>query len=122
MSREILFKAKSINTGQWEQSMTLAKGTIKRKAHCTYLEISENKYVGVIPETVSQFTGLSDKDGTKVFEGDEFDYKDEVRYVQYLHDKCRYVLTNGNGFDTRNSIDLDCDVIHGLKIIGNYHD
>ena len=35
--REILFRAKTINTGEWIQSMTIAKGTIKRKSNCIYI-------------------------------------------------------------------------------------
>ena len=34
--REILFKGKAINTEEWVESMTIAKGTIKRKARSFY--------------------------------------------------------------------------------------
>lgn len=73
-------------------------------------------------ETVCRPTGISDKSKIKIFEGDKFDYNNEIRFVEYLDDLCRFVLTNGKGYDSRNCIDLDCDVIYELDIIGNIHD
>ena len=57
MNNEILFKAKTVNGNDWVESMTIAKGTIKRKAHDLFMEISENKWVGIKNETLSVFTG-----------------------------------------------------------------
>ncbi len=82
---------------------------------------SWDKYV-VDPETVGMWTGLLDKNGKKVFEGDQFGYGGEIRFVQYIEDRSRYVLTNGKGYDSRNCIDLDCDVIYNSMIIGSIHD
>lgn len=69
-NREIIFRGKTINSGEWVESMTIAKGTIKRKKDCMYMELSEGMWVGVIPETVGQFTNLIDKNEKKIFEND----------------------------------------------------
>lgn len=68
MNREILFRAKTVNSGEWVEGITIAKGTIKRKANDLFMEISENKWVGIVPETLSQFTGANDKNDIRIFE------------------------------------------------------
>jgi hypothetical protein len=68
--RDIEFKAKTVNTGDWVFSMTIGQGTIKRKRDNYYFELSVGAWVGVIPETIGEYTGLKDIKKVKVFEGD----------------------------------------------------
>ncbi len=67
MKREILFKGKSINTGEWFESMTIANGTIKRKKDDVFMEIGDNKWVGIDPKSLSQFINQKDKNSKKNF-------------------------------------------------------
>jgi uncharacterized phage protein (TIGR01671 family) len=65
MKRKILFRGKRIDNGEWvygDLTQNPNVAIFENRGHC-----GEND---VIPETVGQFTGLIDKIGKLVFEGD----------------------------------------------------
>ena len=119
MKQEILFRGKSINSNEWIESMTVAKGTIKRKRDCVYLSIGDNVWRGVKPETVGQFIGLHDKNGKKAFLDDIVKTANgEIFKIEWSMYFSSYFLSNK---EKCLNIGANCSIAMS-EIIGNIHD
>ena len=133
MKDRYLFRGKSVNGGEWITSMTISYGHIKRKRDNMFMEVGDDIWKGVIPDTVGQCTGLKDKNGKLIFEGDIIE---QATMTPGYMEKCKETVV----YDNRNnyagfgywdcSSQNDGDIWHILKkfymdkwiIIGNIHD
>ena len=122
--REILFRAKRKNgNGEWlygdllhdywVHGDTVMPCAIRYKINSSY-----SFPIEVIPETVGQFTGLTDKNGREIFEGDKFGNENmPVRHVVFEDGKFCFNRVHSQGADA-----LSQDRVGRLEIIGNIHD
>ena len=65
--REILFRGKKLSNGEWNEGDLLVNS---QKKIGLILPNNGKECKIIDPETVGQFTGLTDKNGKKIFEGD----------------------------------------------------
>lgn len=115
--REILFRAQDIKTKEWRYGFL----TKMWGEYHIVDENNENSAYEVIPETVGQFTGLTDKNGKKVFEGDVVEYAGSCGEIVFVERR--------GSFMSREK-DMNCEWLSTLprygtgimEIIGNIYD
>ena len=116
--REILFKAKRLDNGAWvEGSLITYKDGTAFICCEDYIPDVLNKYE-VDPSTVCEWTGLIDRDGTKVFEGDRLFDPHEKRTFVVEYDP----LEAGFTLESNDGRYVDFNRVPYSKIIGNIYD
>ena len=126
--REILFRGKRTDNGEWIEGAYSPFnlnffGEREEKPHIIIISDDEDidgLWCEVIPETVGQYTGLTDKNGKRIFEGDIVSLvKHDSLIYKVVYVPCRYELVNSKGV---NCFVLDIYKSENIEVIGNIHD
>ena len=118
--REILFRGVGKNTGRWEFG-NLVRFT---NGDCAIINGSgSDSYLllHVRPETVGQYTGLDDKYGVKIFDGDIV--REHVNDYTPIYQNGIYMAYNVDKInDPYVSTQFNVIWRNGCEVIGNIHD
>lgn len=123
MNREILFKAKRKDNGEWvegQYAYTANPLTEDGKPIKHLICNGTNIFNDLIdPETLCQYTGLTDKNDKKIWENDIVKLPDEDDYFkcEWDEDAARFVL-NGDGL----TVDFDNYYGYECEVVGNIFD
>ena len=110
--REILFRGKRLDHGVWEEGyyspMDLPSYDAEPVDVPCIIRKKDLLWCKVDPATVGQYTGRTDKNGKKIFEGDiikaEWGYQGEVEFDSFI-----YAM-------------MESTIDDNVEVIGNIHD
>lgn len=125
--REIIFRGKRIDNGKW------VYGDLAHFPDKINIDPHEHgqpwRGYAVIPETVGQYTGLTDKNGKRIFEGDmvafrEFKtvYKGKVVFNEKTCGFEIWFSTAVGSYGEKATHTVNFANIDYIEIIGNIHD
>lgn len=126
MNREILFRGREEITDEWRYGFYAHLPSAGGSAHIIFEpaenpdESNQTRFVD--PSTVGQYTGLKDRNGKRIFEGDILRYDDgETSIYDARWDYHRWLVQMHGDYSAMPD-DLDECFCQYAEVIGNIHD
>lgn len=126
--REILFKAKRIDNGEWVEGYYQKRYCLSDNEESLIFHADSYKaweYAEVDPENLCQFTGLYDKNGNKIWENDilmahlDKSYPEDVTYETIEWGVAGWVAHEANSIDRQYLDEFD---LEHYEAVGNIFD
>ena len=111
MNREILFRSKRVDNDEWVYGFL-----VKMWGQYHIIDQNdENSAYMIKPKTVGQFTGLCDKNGKKIFDGDIVESPNGTQgFIEWQNAECAFLVNIGDDWQTMD----DCP----YEVVGNIYD
>lgn len=122
MQREIKFRGKRIDNGKWVYGdFRSEENCIAVPCYIRHFGIGYDVYP-VDPDTVGQYTGLKDKNGREIYEGDIISARGIILTVKYIGGV--FFACNVDSNIDKYPLYILCEWENesGCEIIGNIHD
>ena len=127
--REILFRGKRVDNGEWVEGFYVNvpehyKQEMSGKSYI--VSINNGLFMEVVPETAGEYTGLTDKNGKKIFEGDIVECKWFNAMVRIEHRKHLIIFSDGSfcaeWYIGQDNYHNDLHNTFDRKVIGTIYD
>lgn len=122
---DIEFRGKRTDNGEWVYG-NFVRGCDELYAYIVEFGNKElcRNYVNTDPKTVGQYTGLKDKNGTKIFEGDIVDVLYDVNYIGVATERIGVfeVVHNGCFMGQKGGVRYHFIPSDECTVIGNIYD